>query len=161
MDEGSIRYTSYTSRHSDVIEQGAESIHAFLLEESTQEKLNILLCMDKYLDPWFGYDPPHFDATIIILEQHLFLQENDEVKEDIINLLCMYSLDTLDYLADHIDELDSPHLAEAVYALGMTSNPKYIPIVSRYTLYDHPAVQQSATEALQLLHQAKDGSNPK
>lgn len=156
MDHNQMRYTTYTSKHSDIIEQGIEPIQTFLTEESTQEKLNLLFCMDKYLDPWFGYNLPHFDEIIFLLEQHLFLQENDEVKEEIIQLLCMYSLQNLDYIAEHINKIDPKWLSETVYALGLTYNPKYIPVILPYTLDDNPAVQQSAAEALRQLEQVKN-----
>ncbi|ANF97072.1 HEAT repeat domain-containing protein [Paenibacillus bovis] len=167
MASESMRYTSYTRRHMDIIQSGVESIREFLEKESQQEKQNLVFCMDRFLDPWFGYDLPYTDQIILLLQQHLFIEESSDIQMDILDLLCQYGQHNLDILAQHIGKLEpdlqaapaDPSklelLANALYALGLTYNRKYIPVVAAYESYDNPVIQKAAIEALHELHQAK------
>ncbi|WP_052714170.1 hypothetical protein [Paenibacillus dauci] len=167
MDSTSIQYTSYTKQHMDIIQSGVDSIKDFLEKENHREKQNLLFCMDRFLDPWFGYQLPYTDQIIILLQQHLFVEESSEIQMDILDLLCQYGQQKLDILAQHVGnfELDLQNdptdqskvevLANALCALGLTYNRKYIPIVTVYEAYDNPVIRKVATEALQELALAK------
>ncbi|MEW4369720.1 hypothetical protein [Paenibacillus kandeliae] len=155
MDSDSAKYTSYNRRHMDIIQAGIEPIQVFLQTESQQEKDNLLFCMDRFLDPWFGYDLPHFDLIIVLLQQHLFTEETVEIKTVILELLTQYGGQVLDIIADQIDQLEPELLAEAVYALGITYNHKYIPIVEKYESHHNKTVRNAANEALRELYLTK------
>lgn len=155
MDSDSVKYTSYDRRHMAIIQAGIEPIQVFLQTESQQEKDNLLFCMDRFLDPWFGYDLPHLDQIIVLLQQHLFTEETLEIKTVILELLTQYGGPVLDIIADQMEKLEPELLAEAVYALGITYNRKYIPIVGKYVYHDDVAVRNAANEALRELNLAK------
>ena len=155
MDSDSAKYTSYNRRHMDIIQAGIEPIQVFLQTESQQEKDNLLFCMDRFLDPWFGYDLPHRDQIFILLQQHLFTEETFDIKNVILELLSQYGGQTLDIIADQMEQLELELLAEAVYALGMTYNRKYIPLVEIYESHQDETVRKAANEALHELNLAK------
>jgi HEAT repeat protein len=78
----------------------------------------------------------------------LFENHDKEVKEDILQLLTDYSKDSLDYLAERIELIETELLADAIYALGLTFNIKYVPTLIRYENHEHTTVRNVAKEAL-------------
>jgi uncharacterized protein YjgD (DUF1641 family) len=113
------RFTTYTeAEHGSLVKQGADTIKRVLETSDVQTKLSILLYLDKYLDEWYGYEVKDKEEIISILEKHLFIEVNADVREDILNLLSLYSLSNLDYLAEHIKELSEEDLPDAISALG-------------------------------------------
>ncbi|RAV21500.1 hypothetical protein [Paenibacillus contaminans] len=145
----------YTKKHEDIVNRGVDAIDEFLKSSNVDEKRSILFCLDKYLDPYFEYDLPYFDKVIVLLEKHLFENHEKEVKEEILKLLAGYSEDSLEYLAERIEFIESELLADAIYALGLTFNVKYVPILSRYENHEHTNVRNAAKVALSELSKSK------
>ncbi|MEV5026674.1 hypothetical protein [Paenibacillus sp. LPE1-1-1.1] len=139
---------SYTKKHQDIVKKGVDAIGEILKSANVNEKRSILFCLDKYLDPYFGYNLPFFDEIIVLLEKHLFENHDKEVKEDVLQLLTDYSKDSLDYLAEKIELIEFELLADAIYALGSTFNLKYVPIFIRYENHENLNVRNVAKESL-------------
>lgn len=141
---------SCKNEHSSIIKNGIEAINEVLNGTDTAEKRSLLFCLDKYLDPYYGYNLPYFDAIIILLQEQLFLTNIKEIKEDILQLLRDYAKESLDYLAENLEELESePELLEdALYALGNTYNHKYIPVFIRYEYHNNPIIRTAIKEIL-------------
>ncbi|WP_240422005.1 hypothetical protein [Paenibacillus periandrae] len=132
----------------EIVNRGVDAIGEILKSADIDEKRSILFCLDKYLDPYYGYNLPYFDEIIVLLEKHLFENHDKEVKEDILQLLTDYSKDTLDYLVERIESIEFELLADAIYALGLTFNLKYVPIFIRYENDEHLNVRNVAKEVL-------------
>ncbi|MCU6793505.1 hypothetical protein OB236_15475 [Paenibacillus sp. WQ 127069] len=132
----------------EIVNRGVDAISEILKSADIDEKRSILFCLDKYLDPYYGYNLPYFDEILVLLEKHLFENHDKEVKEDILQLLTDYSKDTLDYLAERIESIEFELLADAIYALGLTFNLKYVPIFIRYENDEHLNVRNVAKEVL-------------
>ncbi|WP_340007220.1 hypothetical protein MHH52_05810 [Paenibacillus sp. FSL K6-0276] len=148
MDEREVSYVTYTQKHRDIIITGVTAINDFLNSKDVSEKRSLLFCLDRYLDPYFGYDLPYFDDIILLLEKHLLFDHSKEIKQDIFQLLNDYSKSKLDYLADHIEEMDFEFLADAIYALSNTYNKQYIPIFIMYENHHDKNVSDTAKNAL-------------
>ncbi|WP_052085588.1 hypothetical protein [Clostridium sp. HMP27] len=150
MSEDKVDFVTYTNKHSCIVKGGIEAINKVLNGTGEAEKRSLLFCLDKYLDPYYGYNLPYFDDIIMLLQDHLFLTNIKEVKEDILQLLGDYATKSLDYLATRIDELESePELLEyALYALGNTCNHKYIPIFIRYENHHNPIIRSAIKDIL-------------
>jgi hypothetical protein len=149
-----VKLITYTKKHEDIVNKGADAIGEVLNSADVDEKRSILFCLDKYLDPYFGYNLPYFDEIIILLEKHLFENHDKEVKEDILQLLSSYSKDSLDYLAERMDSIEFELLGDAIYALGNTFNVKYAPIFISYENHDYLNIRNIAKEALLYLSKA-------
>lgn len=132
-----------------IVEGGINAINRVLNGTNTAEKRSLLFCLDKHLDPYYGYDLPYFEDIIILLQKQLFLTDIREIKEDILQLLRDYGK-TLDYLAEKLEELElEPELLEdALYALGYTYNLKYIPILSKYESHHNSNIRNAVREIL-------------
>jgi hypothetical protein len=145
-----INIVKYTKEQDVIVRNGVNSISEILNGTNVEKKRSLLLCLNKYLDPYYGYNLPHFDEIILLLQKQLFSNEPKEVKEDILQLLRDYSKKSLDYLADKIEVLESEQdlLEEALYALGNTYNLKYVPVLIRYESHHNPTVRKVAKELL-------------
>lgn len=143
-----VKLITYTKRHQDIVNSGVDAIDEILKSANVDEKRSILFCLDRYLDPYFGFNLPYFDEIMVRLQKHLFENHDKEVIEDIFQLITDYSKDTLDYLAENIELIEFELLADALYALSCTFNPKYVPIFISYENHERPIVQNVAKEAL-------------
>lgn len=151
LNETGNSFVTYTKHHEEIVNNGVDAINAFLINAKFGEKRSLLFCLDKYLDPYYGYNLPFFDEVISVLEKHLLIDHDKEVKEDILRLLTEYSKDSLDYLADNIEQIDYEFLADAIYALGLTFNKKYIPILITYENHNNVRIQYVAKEAIEII----------
>lgn len=117
-----VTYITYTSHHQQIATSGTDQIDSFLKSQNNDEKRNILFCLDKLLDPYYGYHLPNHDEITLILEKHLFERHNKEVKEDILQLLTEYATKPLSYLAEHIEKIEPELREDALYAIQLNLN---------------------------------------
>lgn len=150
MRDDKVDFVAYTNEHSSIVKSGIKAINEVLNGTEIAEKRSLLFCLDKYLDPYYGYNLPYFDDIINLLQEQLFLTNTKEVKEDILQLLRDYARNSLDYLAEKIGGIDSePELLEdALYALGNTYNHKYIPVLISYESHHNPIIRNVVKEIL-------------
>ncbi|WP_132416993.1 hypothetical protein [Paenibacillus albiflavus] len=148
MNDTECNFVTYNKSHEEIINNGIEAISDYLIRANESEKRSLLLCLDKFLDPYYGYKLTYFNEIIILLQKNLFVDHSKVVKEDLIQLITDYSLETLDYLADNIDSIEPELLSDAINALGSTYNMLYLPIFIRYENHGNGVVQESAKEAL-------------
>ena len=64
----------YGQEQRDIVEAGISAVAAVLLEGSEENKRSLLLCLDYYLDPYYGCLHPDSDGIFILLQQ-CFLTE--------------------------------------------------------------------------------------
>ncbi len=118
MDENKVELITYTNQHSSIVEGGIKAINEVLNGSNISKKRSLLFYLDKYLDPYYGYNLTYFEDIIILLQKHLFLTDVKEIKEDILELLRAYTRRELDYLAEKLAELElEPELLEEAYML--------------------------------------------
>lgn len=151
MNETGGSYVTYTKQHEEIVNSGAIAINEFLTNANFIEKRSLLFCLDKYLDPYFGYNLTYFDEIIIVLEMHLFVDHNREVKEDIFQLITDYSRNSLDYLADNLEQMNIELLPDAIYALGLTFNKKYLSLLNNYENHKNERIRTTAKEAIETI----------
>ena len=84
-------YATYSDDEEAVIKQGITAIRAFYAQADEQGKKNLLFCLDKFLDPWFGYDLPYADDIFLFLEKIVIsADESLAVRDDALNLIGSY-----------------------------------------------------------------------
>jgi hypothetical protein len=130
MEDIKVEIVTYSQNHNSIVKSGINAIKQTLSGKDTAEKRSLLLCLDKYLDPYYGYNLPYFDNIITLLQEQLFSTDIKEIKIDILNLL-HYSHGTLDYLAENIEQFEPEPdiLEEALDAIGNTYNINYAPLL--------------------------------
>lgn len=55
---GKVRKVSYGSEQIKIVEGGIDAIGMALYNGSEEEKASILFCLDRFLDPYYGYHCP-------------------------------------------------------------------------------------------------------
>ena len=114
---GKVRVVRYEKRHEQLVESGINNISMALYNESEEEKASILLCLDKYLDPYYGYNLPYKADIIVLLQKILFEDNSTEIKEDILELLQFNGGQPLTILEQNIDKLSGELYKYARYIL--------------------------------------------
>ncbi|SDG45695.1 hypothetical protein SAMN04488689_1163 [Paenibacillus sp. cl6col] len=151
MEDNKVRFVTYTQNQNDIVMSGVAAINKYLSESSDDEKRSLLFCLDRYLDPYYGYNLSFVDEIIHLLQERMFLDSDKEIIEDILQLLTDYSKGQLDFLAEKIDGVDLEYQADALYALAMTYNIKYVPVFNKYEDHENSNVRGVAQEALREL----------
>lgn len=132
-----------------IVVNGITTIYNYLQNADSSEKRSLLFCLDRYLDPFYGYNLPYFDDIVLILQKQLFVIENDkDVMDDILQLLTDYSKDNLDFLVENIENIRPEFLADAIYAIGSTYNIKYVPVIVKFTNHVNKEVREVANNTL-------------
>lgn len=149
-----VSYIAYSKEQSDIVEQGIDLIKEVLEKSNTDDKRSLLLCLDKYLDPYYGYKLSYRKDLFMLLQKQLFEDNPIEVKEDILDLL-FYSDSNLDYLADRVVTIDAELLPYAIERLGNTYNMGYLCIFKKYEDHENTAVRMAAKEAIIQLSEVK------
>lgn len=113
---GNVRIVSYGSEQIKIVEGGIDAIGMALYNKSEEEKASILLCLDRYLDPYYGHHLPYEAEIFVLLQNLLFENLSADIKMDILDLL-LYSERPLDILENGLDKLSGEVLSQAKYIL--------------------------------------------
>ncbi len=101
------RSVFYNDAHARIVENGVDTILAVLDGDNISEKESLLLCLDKYLDPYFGYELPHANEIFLLLEKQLFEDHPIFIKNDILSLLELYCTIPLHYMEKDLSQIDA------------------------------------------------------
>ncbi|GAA0077019.1 hypothetical protein UT300005_13970 [Clostridium sp. CTA-5] len=161
MRENKVEFVTYSKRQSNIIKNGINAIREVLRGTNISEKKSLLLCLDKYIDPYYGYNLPYHDDICVLLQEQLFLNNDEDVKNDILDLL-NYSQKSLDYLADKIEllKLEPKLLSKALYALWHTCDNKYLPIFLKYENNQNDIISCAAKDILSDILEIDENYNP-
>ena len=91
MNSEEVDSVFYDETQIKVMEAGIAEIAKYIDGSKTKEIRSLLLCLDKYLDPYYGYELPYEKEIYDILESLLKTSKDLNVKEDALNFLQMYS----------------------------------------------------------------------
>ena len=114
---GKVRKVSYGSEQIKIVEGGIDAIGMALYNGSEEEKASILFCLDRFLDPYYGYHLPYESDIFVLLQNLLFEENSNAIKEDILDLLQFYCEQPLDILENGLDKLSGELLSHAKYVL--------------------------------------------
>ena len=82
-----FRHVEYTENDREIVRKGITEIARVLMGTDTERKLSMLLCLDWFMDPYYGQDISTFHDELVDLLQTVIISPNDDnVIEDAINL---------------------------------------------------------------------------
>jgi len=113
------RSVTYSDRENVIVEAGPEAIEKILSGTDMAAKERLLLCLDRYMDPWFGYNLSYLSEIELLLEQVIAGTNTISVKEDAINLLCDYSYPPFPILAESLGQIEEELKPDVRYLLNM------------------------------------------
>ena len=86
-----FRHVEYTENDREIVRKGIAEIAKILIGTNTDRKLSMLLCLDWFMDPYYGQDISAFHDELVDLLQTVIISPNDDdVIEDAIGLLIDY-----------------------------------------------------------------------
>lgn len=114
-----MSYVSYSEKEQNIVKSGIVPIRNVLMGTDTNAKLSLLLCLDKYLDPYYGYNLPYEQEILDLLEEVIISPNAIEVLEDALNLLISYAGGPFPILEKNLDTLPETIKPNAKYAVNM------------------------------------------
>ena len=84
------RTVYYEARHKAVAKGGLEGIAAVLRGDDEAEKASLLLCLDYYLDPYYGCALAHESEIFALLQELLLSERSQAIRDNILQLLGDY-----------------------------------------------------------------------
>ena len=84
------RTVYYEARHKAVAKGGLEGIAAVLRGDDEAETASLLLCLDYYLDPYYGCTLAHESEIFALLQELLLSERSQAIRDDILQLLGDY-----------------------------------------------------------------------
>ncbi|WP_099222450.1 hypothetical protein [Listeria costaricensis] len=113
----------YSEKHSKIIQTGIEAISKVLNGDDLSEKESLLLCLDKFLDPYFGYELPYEREIILLLQTFITDNHPTEMQQTAIHLLILYAWPPFPILEKNLDKIKPELLASVTDAINM-DHPK-------------------------------------
>ena len=120
-------YATYSDSEEAVIRQGTDAIRAYFAQADEQGKKNLLFCLDKYLDPWFGYDLPYAEEIFRFLEEIVISGESPDVAEDALDLINSYGFAS-EILENNLARVPEPLQFDAKCAIALSKGVVYMGI---------------------------------
>ena len=62
-----MRYVSYSKEEMNIVEGGISGIQRVLMGSDSDQKRSLLFCLDRYMDPYYGYQLPFREEIIKLL----------------------------------------------------------------------------------------------
>lgn len=74
-----MSYVSYTAKEREIVKSGITAIREILMGEDAERKRSLLLCLDYYLEPDYGYRLSYEDEIYQLLQTILITPNELEV----------------------------------------------------------------------------------
>ncbi len=114
-----MRYVTYSEKEKNIVEKGLIEIQKILMGTDDDAKASLLFCLDKYLDPYYGYNLPYSHEIFDLLEAVVISPNSIDIREEALNLLISYAGGPFPIIEKHYDGLPEEIKSEAKYAVNM------------------------------------------
>ena len=114
-----MRYVTYSSEESEIVESGLVAIQEVLMGTDAEKKCRLLLCLDKYLDPYFNCELQEEKEVIRLLETVIISPNEPDVVEDALDLLMSYAWGPFEILEKNFDRIPMECQGDAKYVINM------------------------------------------
>lgn len=114
-----MRHVTYSENEIDIVEKGLTEINRILMGSDDDTKARLLFCLDKYLDPYYGYNLPYVNEIYDLLEMVVISQNTIDVREDALELLTSYAGGPFLMIEKYYDGLPEEIKPYAKYAVNM------------------------------------------
>lgn len=113
-------YVEYSENDRELVRKGIDGIRKVLLGTDTARKLSILLCLDWFMDPYYGQDISNIHEELVDLLQTVIISPNEyDVIEDAINLLASYEWPPFPIIEKNRNLIPEKFQEEIAYLLNM------------------------------------------
>lgn len=113
-------YVEYSGNDREIVRNGIDGIRKVLLGTDTARKLSMLLCLDWFMDPYYGQDISNIHEELVDLLQTVIISPNEyDVIEDAINLLSSYECPPFPIIEKNRNLIPKVFQDEITYLLNM------------------------------------------
>lgn len=120
-----FRYVQYTENDREIVRKGITEISKVLMGTDANRKLSMLLCLDWFMDPYYGQDISSLHDELVDLLQTVITSPNeDDVIEDAINLLMDYEWPPFPIIEKNKDLIPQKFQGDISYLLNMDADNK-------------------------------------
>lgn len=117
-ESGQCTYVTYSGKERDIVKSGISAIEAVLWGNDMDSKRRLLLCLDYYMDPYFGQDISDMEDTLVGVLQTVIIGDNDyDVKEDALLRLLDYTHGPYHILERNMDKIEPALLPDVKYLI--------------------------------------------
>ena len=114
-----MSYVTYSEEEMNIIEDGITEIQKVLMGGDADQKRRLLFCLDRYMDPYFGYQLPFIEELSRLLETVVVSPNEEDVIEDALQLLGDYAYGPFKILEQNMEKIPGALRAEASYVINM------------------------------------------
>ena len=117
-----FRHVEYTEKDREIVRKGIAEIAKILMGTDADRKLSMLLCLDWFMDPYYGQDISTFHDDLVDLLQTVIISPNDDdVIEDAIGLLIDYEWPPFPIIEQNKALIPQKFQGDIAYLLNMDS----------------------------------------
>lgn len=124
-----MRYVTYSENEENIVEKGLTEIQKILTGTEDEAKARLLLCLDKYLDPYYGYHLSYSNEIFDLLETVVISPNSPDIRKDALDLLVSYAGGPFPIIEKHYDSLPAEIKSYAKYAVNMYTMWKCVELV--------------------------------
>lgn len=126
-----MRFVSYSKEEMNIVEDGILEIQRVLMGDDSDKKRRLLFCLDRYMDPYYGYHLPFQEELIKLLETVVVSANENDVIKDALQLLSDYA--------------DGPYkmIEQNIEKIPEKLRPEVLDVINRHRIY---AVEELVNE---------------
>ena len=98
-------FVVYTDKENEIAESGIEKIKEVLFGDDTYHTLQLLACLDYYLDPYYKNRLPYEKEIYELLEQLVVSSDDDNILNEALHLISDYGYTELLILEKNFESI--------------------------------------------------------
>ena len=100
-----MRFLSYSDVEMNIVEGGISEMQKVLMGSDSDKKRRLLFCLDRYMDPYYGYHLPFQEELVRLLETVVVSSNEKDVIEDALQLLGDYAYGPYKIIEQNIEKI--------------------------------------------------------
>ncbi len=151
-----MKTVHYTDREAEIVANGLPGVKEILMGEDSEAKERLLLCLDYYMDPYYGRRPDYERELAGLLQTVIISQNPLSVKEDALRLLTDYGYPPFSILEQGLEKVEPELRGDVTYTLNMAKTDAALTAL----LNQCASILDSIREAFRQIGQERCGAVP-
>ena len=114
-----MRFVSYSNEEMNIVEGGILEIQSVLMGSDAEKKRRLLLCLDRYMDPYYGYHLPFQEELTKLLETVVVSSNENDVIEDALQLLTDYTCGPYEIMEKGVKSISEKLRSEVLEVINL------------------------------------------
>lgn len=114
-----MRFVSYSKDERNIVESGISEIQKVLMGSDFDKKRRLLFCLDRYMDPYYGYHLPFQEELTKLLETVVVSPNENDVIEDALQLLKDYAYGPYEIMEKSVESIPEELRPEVLEVINL------------------------------------------